>query len=311
VLVILEGIDRVGKTTLANMLVKQGFMYLKDEFLVSTCDDFKSSLSFCDYSLGKCDSTVVLLLQLIEQGHDIVMDRLHLTEMVYGTIERKGSKTPELFMLDRILSMKKTLLVMVEPDDINYSNEHAGCDLTEHAKLMALEYSLSCIWKVKTKFKMLASTCEQIMMAANDYDLYFASPFFNKTQIEREERMIDHLRKLGLTVFSPKESCNLDAKSTASSREKVFSSNCDAIRKSRAVFAITDEKDMGTIWEAGFAYGIKKPVMYYAETLGDNQFNLMLAESGRDVFTKQSEVTIESIRVAIRDGGRKYKGDIE
>ena len=48
--------------------------------------------------------------------------------------------------------------------------------------------------------------------------------------------------------------------------------------------AITDEKDIGTIWEAGYAYGIGKEVVYYAETLGNNPFNIMLSESGVGIF---------------------------
>ena len=47
---------------------------------------------------------------------------------------------------------------------------------------------------------------------------------------------------------------------------------------------------MGTIWEAGYAYGIGKPVIYFAETLGDNPFNSMLSESGKGIFTKRIDV---------------------
>ena len=68
---------------------------------------------------------------------------------------------------------------------------------------------------------------------------------------------------------------------------------------------------MGTIWEAGYAYGIGKPVIYFAETLGDNQFNLMLAQSGRDVFTSQDEVTVNALSDALKGKGRKFRGDIE
>ena len=68
---------------------------------------------------------------------------------------------------------------------------------------------------------------------------------------------------------------------------------------------------MGTIWEAGFAYGINKPVIYFAETLGDNQFNLMLAQSGRDVFTSQDEVTKGALADVFSGKIRKFRGDIE
>ena len=55
-IVVIEGIDRVGKTTLANMLKEAGFVYLKDEFIIN-----KTFLNnFSDYSVGKCDSFIAL-----------------------------------------------------------------------------------------------------------------------------------------------------------------------------------------------------------------------------------------------------------
>lgn len=45
------------------------------------------------------------------------------------------------------------------------------------------------------------------------------------------------------------------------------------------VIAITDGKDVGTIWEMGVAYEAGVPVIGVALTLGDNPFNLMLSES--------------------------------
>lgn len=112
------------------------------------------------------------------------------------------------------------------------------------------------------------------------YDLYLASPFFTPVQVEREEFVKTKLRDEGFRVFSPKENCFLPPDANLSDQKSVFEQNCDAIKSCSAVFAITDGKDIGTIWEAGYAYGIGTPVIYFAETLGDNGFNLMLAQSG-------------------------------
>lgn len=142
--------------------------------------------------------------------------------------------------------------------------------------------------------------------------LYFASPFFRPDQVEREERMKAHLRNLGFEVFSPKENTHLSADANLESQEKTFQDNLEGIKTSDAVFAITDGKDMGTIWEAGYAYGIGKPVLYYAETLGPNgQFNLMLARSGKVAFLSQDQVTKESIDKAIMGELTNYEGKIE
>lgn len=306
-IVVLEGIDRVGKTTLARKLEKAGFVYLKDEFILQT----KFFSNFDDYSLGKCDSFVAVIKKLNDEGKNVVIDRLHITELVYGKTKRGKTNQAGCFVLDMELANMGALLCLVEPSDITLSNELAGDDQTKMCEMFKTYTSLSSMRHITCNYETLDKAAGYILSEAHEYDFYFASPFFNPEQVEREERMIAHLRKLGFRVFSPKESCHLDAKSSQQSREEVFSSNCNAIRKARAVFAVTDGKDMGTIWEAGYAYGINKPVIYFAETLGNNQFNLMLAQSGRDVFTSQKEVTLNALIDVLEGTRRNYRGDIE
>lgn len=306
-IVVIEGIDRVGKTTLAKKLVKAGFIYLKDEFMLQS----KFFENFDDYSLGKCDSFVALAKKLHEEGKNVVIDRLHITELVYGKVKRGKSNQAGCFALDMELANLGAILCLVEPEDIALSNKLAGEDQADMNELFDCYSKISSMNVIRCAFSTLDETASTLLNFAFAYDFYFASPFFNPEQVEREERMIKHLRQLGFEVFSPKESCHLDAKASANSREKVFTDNCNAIKSSKAVFAVTDGKDMGTIWEAGYAYGINKPVIYYAETLGNNQFNLMLAQSGRDVFTSQSEVTQGALSELLSGGSRSYRGDIE
>lgn len=144
-----------------------------------------------------------------------------------------------------------------------------------------------------------------------DYDFYFASPFFNNEQVEREERLKEKLRKLGFSVFSPKESCHLSPITALSVQEQVFVNNCQMILRSKAVFAITDGKDVGTIWECGFAYGFSKPIVYYAETLGDNMFNLMLAQSGSMVCLKEEHIEKGALEYVLDGGTYRYGGTVE
>lgn len=130
--------------------------------------------------------------------------------------------------------------------------------------------------------------------------VYFASPWFTPEQEEREERLKAKLRSLGFNVHSPKEEAICGAISDPETRQRIFQGNIDAIDSCNIVFAITDGKDMGTIWEAGYAYGIKErqrmlgwepiKIVYYCETLGNGLFNLMLAQSGDIVITKFEDV---------------------
>ena len=48
----------------------------------------------------------------------------------------------------------------------------------------------------------------------------------------------------------------------------------------------TRDKDIGTIWEAGFAFAHQKPIVYFCAGLPEGaKFNLMLARSGVKVCT--------------------------
>lgn len=133
--------------------------------------------------------------------------------------------------------------------------------------------------------------------------VYFASPWFTPEQEEREERLKAKLRSLGFVVHSPKEEAVCGVISDPETRQRIFKGNTDAIDGCDIVFVITDGKDMGTIWEAGYAYGIKQyqieacvpndriiKIVYYCETLGNGLFNLMLAQSGDIVITKFEDV---------------------
>lgn len=129
-----------------------------------------------------------------------------------------------------------------------------------------------------------------------EYDkIYFASPWFTPEQEEREERLKAKLRSLGFTVHSPKETAVCGAISDPETRQKIFDGNVFAIQDAEIVFVVTDGKDMGTIWEAGYAYGYNErqkavgyepiKIVYYCETLGNGLFNLMLAQSGDIIIT--------------------------
>lgn len=148
--------------------------------------------------------------------------------------------------------------------------------------------------------------------------VYFASPWFTPEQAEREHRVKNHLRELGFNVWSPKDNCVCSPIADDEMRNKVFGDNVRNIADCDIVFAITDGKDMGTIWEAGFACGLNKArigkkilVVYYCETLGPNgQFNLMLAQSGDIVITKYED--LDKLPELVQKGeGLAYAGIVE
>lgn len=107
--------------------------------------------------------------------------------------------------------------------------------------------------------------------------LYLAGGWFNPQQ-EEEHTRIYNLLKDKFNVFNPRlESNQSNVKMNAAD---ILLTNLNGINDADVVVVITDYKDMGTIWESGYAYAMNKPIVYYAETLGNKPFNLMLATTG-------------------------------
>ena len=144
-------------------------------------------------------------------------------------------------------------------------------------------------------------------MINKKYDFYIAAPFFNPDQITRVELVKSLLENKGLTYFSPKDDSAVENINDPENRKRVFALNHESISASKGVIAITDGKDPGTIWEAGYAYAKNIPVIYVAFTLGkEGQFNLMLAESG-----KAACRTVDELKAAIDGKEIYFEGNIE
>lgn len=144
--------------------------------------------------------------------------------------------------------------------------------------------------------------------------VYFAGPWFTAAQAEREQRLINKLRDLGFDVFSPRESSNITGSFADPSVQKAtFEGNIVNIDDCDILFAVTDGKmgvctepdqdgrpmsaiDAGTMVECGYAYCLRRKsgkapiIVYYAETLGNRGFNLMLAQSADIVITSYDDM---------------------
>lgn len=107
---------------------------------------------------------------------------------------------------------------------------------------------------------------------------YIASPFFNEAQIVRVEKLKEILDLLKIEFFSPKDESNLKFKNDSDSGLEVFKMNIAEIRSCDIVVCITNDKDTGTLFEAGLAYGMNKSIFYLYD--GGESFNLMLSNSG-------------------------------
>ena len=63
--------------------------------------------------------------------------------------------------------------------------------------------------------------------------------------------------------------------------QKIFDTNCLQIRKCDGIIVVTDSTDAGTIFEAGYAFGIEKAntIYVWVDYIEDANFNLMLAHA--------------------------------
>ena len=292
-IVVVEGLERTGKTTLCKEFEKRGFVYFKDFNRINYHDVVSLE--------GRLDTTLTFLQNLSENGVNVVVDRLHLSEYSYGNVFRKLKGTARnIDYIDNAISKLNSVLIYCKDSDFEeYKNRMLLKYTPEQVKKLSEEFEYYFDKsEIKNKFeyefskydvsKYVNYIFEQIKYY--EYDFYLASPFFKDSQIQREEAVKNALRNEGYTVYSPRENGILTPDATDEVRTKIFKENCEAIQKSHRILAITDEKDIGTIWEAGYAYGIGKEVVYYAETLGNNPFNVMLGKSGIGIFTKYNDL---------------------
>ena len=286
-IVILEGLERTGKSTIVEILENNfGFIRFKDH----------NHLRFMDLKsiANRLDSTLSMLVSLDKAGKNIVLDRFHISELIYGTNDRgyRDYDFEYIYYIDEVLSHLNTKLYLLER---NVNNEYVEAfprkvnesGLLEYQKKFRYAFDKSyienkCIYN--TSEMSFYDVAKDIANFSKKYDFYLASPFFNDEQIKREESIKKTLRGYGYKVYAPREHGIVGSLASQEAVTSTFNSNVEAINNSRMVLAITDGKDMGTIWEAGYAYGNNIPIVYYAETLGNNPFNIMLSESGVGIF---------------------------
>lgn len=170
-IVVVEGIDRVGKTTLCKMLsglddmIAFKDLYCKeltcmsgDVTRLAACSSMKSLIAM--YKSMKQNSST--------SNASITFDRFHLTEAVYGNIERHVSLDVSEGTFKAIDDMlcefgDEYVLVLVYPTDLEWSEQKHGSSLSKHQDLFSkLFLESKCKHKIRTDFNELSGTFEYI-----------------------------------------------------------------------------------------------------------------------------------------------------
>ena len=153
--IIVEGIDRVGKTTLVNKLVNE-FDYSVftplNKIPKNTARDMRIETEKTYAALS--------LLKLLENDK-VIIDRFHVSEFVYGLVERHYANH-ECLNIDEILSNMNALLVYVKPVDLQRSIREHGENLEEHAKFFDIFYATSKMMKTTCDYTTLDTVIESL-----------------------------------------------------------------------------------------------------------------------------------------------------
>ena len=149
-IIIVEGIDRVGKTTLCERIAKEtGYPIAhRASGLYDNAND--------EMNWDKIASHVQLMSQNVIPN--AIMDRFHLSQFAYSIAER-GAKAYEAHANMRkvekmLLGMEQSVrLIYVVPDSIRESSKAHGSDLSLVHAVMAIGYSLSIIKKTSCTYE--------------------------------------------------------------------------------------------------------------------------------------------------------------
>ena len=139
--IIVEGIDRVGKTTLCRELEKAtGMKRFRDDFRY-----YDKKYLNKDINTEKINT----LLNLIEEGfvENVILDRYHFTEYIYGMLNRKYTNMSMVDIDERIGKMQNVVIILVVPVDIEKSSLEHGSSLEIHNKMFCKMYEISSIKK--------------------------------------------------------------------------------------------------------------------------------------------------------------------
>jgi len=146
--IVVEGIDRVGKSTLVNLLNKRtGYkVFKKDREYVNGLGSYSKDVdAFINYG------TIISNIHAINNGYmdNIIFDRFQWTEAVYGYIDRKNKSSYYLMKkAEKKMLYDKWLMVYVRPTDIKRSSAEHGKDLSAHLGMyenMVNETELQCV----------------------------------------------------------------------------------------------------------------------------------------------------------------------
>lgn len=156
-MIIVEGIDRVGKTTLVNLLKeKTGLPVLNDSYLYETSDMRKDKR----VNTEKIKTIVNVARDVSDK---FIVDRLHWSEMIYGYFDRGYDNVVSVLELEEELIKLGAKIILVVPTDIKESSKQHGSDLSQHANMFEAIFDDSKMDKFKCNYNTLSDAVRWVI----------------------------------------------------------------------------------------------------------------------------------------------------
>lgn len=148
------------------------------------------------------------------------------------------------------------------------------------------------------------------------HKVYLAAGWFNPVQADeltKLEKIFDD-RADWIELASPRRIFVCPPDAPKETQDATYHGNLFHIQTSDFLLVNTRDKDLGTIFECGYAAAHKKPIVYFCNGLpAGAKFNLMLARSGIKVCTsfEQLEDYLQRCKQAGRLLEEPYSDSIE
>lgn len=141
-IIIVDSIDRVGKTTLCNLLAEK---------LDAKIYKHSSKRGYSVMTDSNETNAMLAMIDLYKLYPDnkIIFDRFHLSNLIYGHINRQynlNSAEENFFTIDKELAnLDDVYLIKVNPTDLSRSSKEHGSDLSKHYDMFNKYFKLSNI----------------------------------------------------------------------------------------------------------------------------------------------------------------------
>lgn len=135
-IIVVEGIDRAGKSTFCKRLSKKtGIPVFKEDVDIKGMSEVYGGETIRHIMCEKMKS-ILNVLKATKQ--DMILDRFHLSEWVYGYIERKAIDCTEISEIDEMLYEMGAIIVIIHPSGkygLRDCSKKHGKDLSQYEEM--------------------------------------------------------------------------------------------------------------------------------------------------------------------------------